>query len=928
MALLAVSGMLFLVPLAAPTVASGTSSPTISVSPNVFFGTATTGLTLSVANPSSNSYAITGFTIFPTSSAWVMTGSSPLANTFTCAVLSGGTLQCVDGNLAPGGTVSVTGVSLTPPAVTSYPATSSLGSTVQFASSLTFTSGPSTPVYEIESGTTVSFTPSSVTNFVAGSAPLSLSVALSNPDAGIPVSLSSTTGTFSASSGTTGSGGSFTVTFTPSNLVGTATLTATIGTSATTGTGSVTTIPGAPSQVTVTLPGSTYAATAPTDYITTAATDAAGVTLASVSTGISISLADRFGNPVNFATGDSLSIITSNGLFNPTSGTTMTTSLSETPTAGTNSYSVTNGYFQSTVYGTISTISAALTRSSVTYSGQSGQLITSTLTSATISPTPTTNFVSPVPAGETVYLHITPSTAVSQQGVPVEFYLDVAGSTQVNNNGHFSNGATSITVYSAKNGTATATFVMDTGAGATLKFGDNVTQPINGNAANALGASSEISIATVAGLPAKMIITTYFDAALTEQTTHAVNTAGTQLYVNIGLADQYGNPTTNTLGYQLQIALSGPGAFSATNVYIKSGATDTEGSFGPILWTTPTTLGAAVLTASSSLGTATETVTVVLPTPTLFVNTVNTSPLVSGSTFYVSSTFVSINGNASASLGYPSTVDIDSVCYTLGSGANACASISPANSVSFSIPVTLASGLNTISFNATDSNANTVVSSTYTILVDNTAPMINYVTAANANISSPATVTANIVDSMGDLNASSVSAAATNIQTSATKMLTASVTGTNNPGHSVTYAVSISGLTTGNWTVKLSASDLAGNSNSSTITVHVTVPFAESFVVSGTPQTATIGTFAGINASYTNLNPTSQSVIVFAVFKNSGGQTMGIGTGSLTVGAGATQSVFIAEPVGLASGTYSVSIFVFTTGNLPVSVSTTISVTV
>jgi hypothetical protein len=106
------------------------------------------------------------------------------------------------------------------------------------------------------------------------------------------------------------------------------------------------------------------------------------------------------------------------------------------------------------------------------------------------------------------------------------------------------------------------------------------------------------------------------------------------------------------------------------------------------------------------------------------------------------------------------------------------------------------------------------------------------------------------------------------------------------------------------------------------------VPFAQSFVVSGTPQTTTIGTFTGINASYTNLNPTSQSVVVFAVFKNSAGQTMGIGTGSLTVGAGATQSVFIAEPVGLASGTYSVSIFVFTTGNLPVSVSTTISVTV
>ena len=927
MALLAVSGMLFLVPLAAPTIASGTASPTISLAPNVFFGTATTGLTVSIANPSSNSYAITGFTIFPTSSSWVMSGSSPSASTFTCSVLTGGSLQCVNGDLAPGGSVAVTGVSLQAPAVSSYPAKAALGSTVQFASSSAFSTGPSTAVYEIETGTTVSFTPSSVTNFVAGSAPLSLSVALSNADdAGIPVSLASTSGTFSASSGTTGSGGSFTVSFTPSNTAGTATLTATIGTSATTGTGSVTTIAAAPSQVTITLPGSTFATTAPTDYITSSGTDSAGVTLASVSTGISISLADRFGNPVAFAAGDSLNIITSNGQFNPNSGSTMTTSITESPTSGSSSYSVTNGYFQSELYGTISTISAALTRGSSTYSGQSGQLITSTLDTTTPSPTPSIEGSTSVAAGSTVYLHVTLSPA--QKGVPVEVYLDAAASTLKNANGHFSNGATSIVVNTGTNGTAVASFVMDTGAGATLMFGDNVTAPINGNAANTLGASAEYAISTVAGAPAKMIVTTYFDSALTESTTHAVNTAGTTLYVDIALADKYGNPTTDTLGYQIQIALSGPGSFSATNVYISQGATDTKGSFGPILWTTPTALGSAVLTASSSLGTATHTVTIVTPTPLLYINTVNTSPLVSGKTFYVTSDFVSINGNASASMGYPPTTTITSVCYTLGTGSNGCASITPANSVTFSIPVSLTSGLNTVSFNATDSSANTVKSTSYTILVDSAKPDVNFVTANNANISSPATVSAHVVDSEGDLNASSVTAVATNLQTSATKTLTASVTGTNNLGHSVTYAVTVSGLTTGNWSVALTATDLAGNSNSSTITVHVTVPFAQSFVVSGTPHSATIGSFTGINASYTNLNPTSQSVVVFAVFKNSAGQTMGIGTGSLTVGAGATQSVFIAEPVGLASGTYSVSIFVFTTGNLPVSVSTSISVTV
>jgi len=139
----------------------------------------------------------------------------------------------------------------------------------------------------------------------------------------------------------------------------------------------------------------------------------------------------------------------------------------------------------------------------------------------------------------------------------------------------------------------------------------------------------------------------------------------------------------------------------------------------------------------------------------------------------------------------------------------------------------------------------------------------------------------------------------------------------------------VSGLGTGHWSVTLKAKDYAGNAAAPVTTiVKVTVAFAQSFVVSGTPYTATVGSFAGINASYTNLNPTAQSVVAFAVFKNSAGQTVGIGTGSLTVGAGKTQSVFIAAPVGLASGTYSVSIFVVTTGNLPVSVTTTISVTV
>ena len=951
-ALLAVSGLLVLVVLTSPVSASNASSPSITLSNNVVPYLLSTSETVTISNPSTNQYAITGFTLtLPTGFNFTSSGSVSTTY-FTCNVATAtgsakASFSCTSTNgLPPGASNSFTSAALAlkSPAPTSASAViASATTSVQDASSAAYYSGSSQTLYGI--GTTpsviVSFASGSACNpgpFVAGSAACATIASLKTSDAlgyaGVPVSwTASAHGSVTPSSTVTASSGNASATFTPTNFVkdSPTTVTATLGTSTITNHTSVVTVSGAPTKVTVTAPGSTTT-TAPTDYITTFGTFTVGTTPATYAdiSGtspniINISLTDKFSNPVAFKTGDSLKLLASNGGFYNATSKAEQTSLNAAITVGATSYVATFPYIQSSVYGTVSTISAALTRSGVTYSGQSGQLITSTFDVK--SNTPTTSLTGTVAAGSplTVIFKLTNA----QKGVPVELYVNSTASTAVNGNGKFSNGANATTVYTNSTGYATAAFTMDTGAGATLYFNANVTAPINGAAKNALGPSvTSLGVSTKAGAPATMIIKTYFNSALTEQTKYAVNTAGTTLYVNIALADKYGNPTTDTLGYQLQISLGAPGALSAKTVYIKENGANTSSSFGPILWTTPTTLGTAVITATSSLGSASATITVVSPTPTLTVKTVNSSPLVSGSTFYVSSSFVSINGNANVSKGYPTSVEISSVCYTLGSGVSGCASISAANTVPFSIPIQLTSGLNTVMFNATDSKGNTVNSPSYTILVDTTAPQVAFATPNNANISSPATVSAHVVDSEGDLNASSVTAVATNLQTSTTKMLTASVTGTNNPGHSVTYAVTVSGLTTGNWSVALTATDLAGNSNSSTITVHVTVPFAQSFVVSGTPHSATIGSFTGINASYTNLNPTSQSVVVFAVFKNSAGQTMGIGTGSLTVGAGATQSVFIAEPVGLASGTYSVSIFVFTTGNLPVSVSTTISVTV
>jgi len=210
------------------------------------------------------------------------------------------------------------------------------------------------------------------------------------------------------------------------------------------------------------------------------------------------------------------------------------------------------------------------------------------------------------------------------------------------------------------------------------------------------------------------------------------------------------------------------------------------------------------------------------------------------------------------------------------------------------------------------------------VLVDTSAPTIAF-GAGQTTVPAGTSVAATIVDTEGDLNASSVVATS-----NSTATLTATVTGTNSPGNSVTYMVSISGLpaSTGHWKLTLSASDYAGNAASASLTLKVTVAFGASFVVVGTPSKGTLGGYTGINAAFQNLNPTSQSIVVFAVWKNSIGQTVGIGTSSATVAAGATYSAFIVEPIGLPSGSYTVNLFVWTTSNVPVSSTTTISVSV
>ena len=805
-----------------------------------------------------------------------------------------------------------------------------------------------------------------------------------------PGYLAGTVFSFSPGTASTDSSGVATTVFQPSNHAGDATtVSAAIGSSAfasVASVGTITTVAGAPTEIAWTLTSSN-----PKNgnhYITTQGTTVNGVSATftgatMAATGASFAIADKFGNGVDFSTATltytvSLTALSGGGRFDATGLPSVIScknggnwqaggvdianpAVTPCPVAGT-SANLPFPYFQSSLYGAIGEFSASVTGTlnSASYAGagQSNLLITSTFAGA--SPVPTIALITGVtlpnvPAGKSV--NVTATLATAQAGVPVTLFLDkttsyetVAGAKDYGANSMltagFSGGLFRVSTTTRSNGLAAAMFTIDTNAGSAAFYQANVTAPTDASLTNSLGISADsagaaslcaaavVTVCTIAGSPTTFTVLTYYDNLLAFPASHAA-TSGT-LYVNVVISDAYGNVATNTAATAIQIGLTASCGstclLSATTVYITSGGKDTQSSFGPITWTMPSGTGSVTLTASGVLSgvqktSAPATVAVVSPKPTLAI----TSPVPMSGVIYSGSGNVVFSGGANASIGYASTgplaVTITSITYKIDTGAVQTAPISSANKITFSVAATMAAGKHTITFNATDSKGNVATGQSYTVLVDTAAPTVKFTTANNANISgtSSSTVTATIVVAQGDLNMSSVVASVNGTALTSSHV---TVSGTNTLGTSTTYTVTIGGLSTGTDVLGLSASSLAGLTGTATgITVHVTVAAGQSFVVSGTPSAGKLGQYNGVNVAYQNLNPTTQTIVIFAVWQTSAG-TVGISTSSATVGAGATTSAFIVEPVGLASGTYTVNIFVWTTSNQPVSVTTTITVTV
>jgi len=149
-----------------------------------------------------------------------------------------------------------------------------------------------------------------------------------------------------------------------------------------------------------------------------------------------------------------------------------------------------------------------------------------------------------------------------------------------------------------------------------------------------------------------------------------------------------------------------------------------------------------------------------------------------------------------------------------------------------------------------------------------------------------------------------------------------SASGTLTLGVSSTLTATISGLVAGTNTLAVSGKTLAGLSGSASASITITVVFANSITFNtGTATYGLNGAFKGITISVTNGWNTAQTIVVYATFKS--GSSIYVADGTVTVGAGATASVFCLDLQTIPAGTYSVTFGAVTTANQAVSAPTT-----
>jgi len=474
------------------------------------------------------------------------------------------------------------------------------------------------------------------------------------------------------------------------------------------------------------------------------------------------------------------------------------------------------------------------------------------------------------------------------------------------------------------------TIAINVTLGSTAVFNATASKPTTATPTNTLASAVSAQVITEVGAISTLVINIAGASGAHPGPNIADAINGSTAYVDVAYADAYGNliPIGSAPNNQIQIALSATngGLLSATNVYIASGQVSTNGtgSIGAIQLTIPKAIGTPVVitgtgVVSGKSVSGTATVTTVSAAPSINV----TSPTPLSGVLYANSTLVTFKGIANASAG-SLTTDIASVGYKVGSTQWQQVATPSLHGVSWSIPIILSAGLNTVTFNATDNEATpiTTVSAPFTVLVDQSAPTFSAISVAN----NTSTAKLNITSAGGDLNASSVQVWTNGTLVSSSDV---SVTGSNNPGTSETYGVSVNSLPLGTWTLKVAARTLAGSLGSTTGTVTVTVVSSTTAITFPSPAAScTLGAYNAVCVSVTNTQAAAVTGVVFAVVHDSAGHTLQVATStfsSLAPSSSTTAYVVLSVP----AGTYSVNVFVWSTTGASISVSqSSVSITV
>jgi len=643
--------------------------------------------------------------------------------------------------------------------------------------------------------------------------------------------------------------------------------------------------------------------------------------------GATASATDAFGNMITWSAAPKCTFLAFGGLFDTGASTS---SASDNSTAipadcTTTTATTDKGYFQSSGYGTTGYLQASISGkylgTQYSVSGLTRNILTSVFDSTAT--TPTFTVTSPQKAGASVTVTYSLTTGNAQSGVKVQL---LAFNSTKPYNGFFVGGngpptktnPANVTVTTDSTGKAVATFSLATNKSQSVTFKAQFTRLDNSAPyKHTIGPGSATTvIATIAGTVAQFVVKAAFDSPLTLTTTKVAPT-GT-LYVDVGVSDQYGNiPTSCIAQPQIQITLNnaGLGTLSATSVYIPAGVcrTSSAGGFGPITWTFPsgTVVGSSAALTASGLYSGSTSMTVVSASPTLTV----TLPKKAGDgNSYSSVSGIGFTGSAAPSAGLPPATVLSKVFFTVDTGAQTLAS----GTTGWTFITTLTAGKHTVNIFVNDTLQHVSPATTYTVIVDTTAPTITFTTLTGSKLTS-GTVTATITDAQGTLNATLVTASYNSTSVAASSI---SVVGANNPGTSVTYTVTISGIPNGHWTVTLNAKDLAGNVAAATsISVTITLQTDKSFTnpVSTPPTSCTSLGYTGVCSTWTNNLPTTQTVNVWAVAYNSKNQVLFATFSQLTFTVGGSNTVFVALSSTLPSGTYTVQVFVITTTGVSVS---------